>query len=253
MKARYAELANAAGLPVTTDSERVEAIDFLERQIRIEGTDAADLIGRALLSELRQAQSLAGALMISLSDPNVPRVVGEGPEFDRYWRKYVNDVSSTNVLGNSETAFRMEGLGESHIKSVIFDPSEVTKIGLSVFSNTLKITAAAYGLPASTNATGTSTTTTTTDATGTGTGAATAAAVSKPVIDAEVGQLSADRAVRGQKMETLFWKAASAQTSLGADGTAAAPAEAVKALANLIDCVAQEIEKPQTKKCGGTP
>lgn len=257
MKARYEELASATGLPVTTDSERREAIEFLDRQIRIEGTDAADLIGRSLLTPLRQAESqIAGALIISLSDPNVPRIVGEGAEYDRFWRKYVNDVTSTNVLGNAETAFRMEGLGESHIKSVIFDPSEVTKIGLSVFSNTLRITAAAYGMPLPTsNSTTASTTTTTTDTTATATGTATAAAsasMSKPAIDAEVGQLGADRAIRGQKMETLFWKTASAQASLGADGTAAAAAEVVKTIADQIECLAAEIEKPQTKKCGGT-
>lgn len=249
MKVRYEELEKATGLPVATDSEIREAVRFLERRVRIEGTEAAVLIGRALLAPMRQAESqIAGALIISLSDPNVPRIIGEASI--PYWRKYVNDVSSTNILGNAETAFRMEGLGESHIKSVIFDPSEVTKIGLSVFSNTLRITAAAYGLPLPAANTTTTTTTNNPPTTGAATTAATAA-MSKPVIDAEVGQLSADRAVRGQKMETLFWKTASAQGSLGTDADAAASAVAVKALADLIDCLAEEIEKPQTKKCGG--
>lgn len=235
-------LTAATGLPATTPEAKVAAIDFLARRADVAILDVGDAIGRALLAPIKAAkQATTEALMLPLGDPNVARIIGL--ETAAHWKKFVNDVHSTHWFGNSEAAFRMEGLGENHIKSVLFDPSEVTKVGLNVFSNTLRITAAAYGfsLPQEEKKDAQGNVTETIPAT-----------QSKAGIDAEVARIQGDRSVRGLKMEQLFWKSADAASKVTGTATDAAPADVVTALADLIDCMADEIAKPQTKKCGGT-
>ncbi len=235
-------LAAATGLPATTATAKVAAVDFLVHRADVAMLDVGDAVGRALLAPVEAAkQATTEALMLPLGDPNVARIIGADTTL--HWKKFVNDVHTTHWFGNSEAAFRMEGLGENHIKSVLFDPSEVTKVGLNVFSNTLRITAAAYGfsLPQEEKKDAQGNVLETIPAT-----------QSKAAIDAEVARIQGDRSVRGRKMEQLFWKSADAASKVTGTATDAAPADVVTALADLIDCMADEIAKPQTKKCGGT-
>jgi hypothetical protein len=234
-------LTTLTGLAVTTAAEKRAAADFFVRRAEVAVLDVGDAVGRALLAPVEAAkQATTETLMLPLDDPNVARIVGK--ETDLHWRKYVNDVYSTNWFGNSETAFRMEGLGENHIKSVLFDPSEVSKVGMNVFSNTLRITAAAYGfaLPQQEKKDAQGNVTETIPATPT-----------KAGIDSEIARIQGDRTVRGLKMEQLFWKSTDAASKVAGTAADTAAADAVKAIADLIDCMADEIEKPQTTKCGG--
>lgn len=235
-------LSRATGLTVTTAADKRAAGDFLARRAEVAVLDVGDAVGRGLLAPIEAAkQATTETLMLPLGDPNVARIVGK--ETELHWRKYVNDVYTTNWFGNSETAFRMEGLGENHIKSVLFDPSEVSKVGMNVFSNTLRITAAAYGfaLPQQEKKDAQGNVTETIPATPT-----------KAGIDAEIARIRGDGSVRGLKMEQLFWKSADAAAKVAGTASATAAADSVKAIADLIDCMADEIEKPQTKKCGGS-
>ena len=240
VKKTDSELAKTTGLPVDNDAERASAVAFLRDQIRLENLQIAELINGAVVAPVQSVQSeIARTLVVSLGDPNIPIIIVADPA---KWGQYVNDVRSTNFFGNSETAFRMEGLGENHIKSVLFDPSEVTKVGLNVFSTALRITAAAYGFPLPKDQ-GTQTN-----------NASEQQTVSKPYIDAEVKQINASRLIRGQRMEKYFWKVADRANRFSAPATlgSAAPNGEVADLADLIDCMADEIQNPQTVKCGGT-
>lgn len=234
-------LTSATGLAISTPQDKGAAVDFLARRAEVAFLDVGHAVGAALIAPVEAAkQGTTEVLMLPLGDPNVALIVGASTE--PHWRKYVNDVYSTNWFGNSETAFRMEGLGENHIKSVLFDPSEVTKVGMNVFSNTLRITAAAYGfsLPQQEKKDQQGNVTETIPAT-----------PSKAGIDAEIARIEGDRSVRGSKKEQLFLKSADAASKVSGTGTDTAAAAAVTALADLIECMADEIAKPQTKKCGG--
>jgi len=231
------KLATITGLPVNSPEEKQAAKSSLKQKVNIVRLDFPQAI-RTLLAPILDVQSgTSDLLMLPLSDPNVPIVVGSD---DTKWRKWVNDVYSTNFFGNSEVAFRMEGLGENHIKGVLFDPSQVTKVGLNVFSVALRTTAAAYGLPLP-SVTQSDTTQSTQSVNN----------LSKPLIDAEIGRIRSNRNVRGQRMETLFWKVSNADvTNKGTPPQA--NTESYNKLADLIECMADEIENPQTIKCGGS-
>lgn len=89
-----------------------------------------------------------GADVQVLSDVKVPFIVNASED---KWQGIYNYAWSRTLFGNSEIAIRMENLGESHIKGVMFDPSRVTKATFDGLATAVKVAAAAYGVPLPTN------------------------------------------------------------------------------------------------------
>jgi len=224
----------------------IATVDAITKNLR-----AADdrLLESLLVSQpLNAKQILVKTEMVPLHDPAIRMILAQ-PEEANVWKKYVNDVESFNQFGNAEIAFRMDGLGDSHIKGVLFDSSQAMKTGFSVLAKTVEATATAFGganfAP--------SKTADPKDAIGGASaveGATDPAAqlTSKPAIDAEVARLGSASAMRRETMESLFWQLTALGKSLPAEGAAA---DQAKKLIALLECAQNEIADPKGRRCGG--
>jgi hypothetical protein len=235
-----AELEMRSGLKIADEKTRAVAIDHLVQRIE-NMTVRNDAVFRDELVAIARsvAATMPAVEIIPLHDANIPAIIASPQD---HWKRYVNDVTSTTIFGNAEIAFRMDGLGDNHIKGVLFDPSEAIKAGLDVFSKALKVTAAAYGarLP-STASTGT----------GGGTSMTTdSAAISKPAIDAEIAAAEAATAARTERLQSLFWNVVAIARAAPADDAGAAPGVA-KELISLAKCAGTDLIEGKVRKCGG--
>lgn len=253
---RDGKFPNDANLARRTDRDRIK--DAADRHA---ATVAVIAKADAITHDLRAADDpLLESLLVSqplnakrvidtteivpLYDPAIPMILAQTELNPGVWKKYVNDVESFNQFGNAEIAFRMDGLGDSHIKGVLFDSSQAMKTGFSVLAKTVEATATAFGgayFPPSK----------TTDTTDTGkpvTDTVTSQLTSKPAIDAEVARLTSTASMRRENMESLFWELTALGKSLPAEG--AAP-DAAKKLIALLKCAQNEITDPKGRRCGG--
>lgn len=226
--------------------------DAITRNLRAEGdTQLQELLVEPALS---LTETLVSTQIIPLHDPAVRMILAQTELNQAVWKKYVNDVESFNQFGNAEIAFRMDGLGDTHIKGVLFDSSQAMKTGFSVLAKTVEATASAYGgavfaaKPANSQGGGTDTAGADTGATKAGAVAA-AQSSSKPAIDAEVARLDSSASMRREAMESLFWQLTALGKGLPADGTDDA-ADAKKLIA-LVQCAQNELTDPQGRRCGG--
>jgi len=242
------ELAEKSGNKIDSANARKAAVDELIKNIHdVQIAGDAD-IERALLSPaLDAARIIVTTTVVPLNDPAVPLLM-TAPDTD--WKKAVNDVESRNWFGNSEMAFRMDNLGDSHIKGILFDPSQAMKTGFNVLTKSLEITAAAYG--ANFGAVKSTTTTTTGDTSpgSTTVPTSTPPAPSKPAIDAELARNALKATARGEAMESLFRRLAEIGKALPAADADGASGAAKKVLA-LVNCTKEELADPTGRQCGG--
>lgn len=240
-----ANLAQASGMRVT-NATRAAAVEKLVQNIKnLTVRDDAILREELVAIAKNVAATVPDVAIVPLHDENIPTIITDQAN----WKRAVNDVRSTNIFGNAEIAFRMDGLGDSHIKGILFDPSEAIKAGLDVFSKALQVTAAAYaGRPIGT----TTTTGTGNDQAGTTTATTTGAAtaVSKPAIDAEIAEGEAALVARTERLQSLFWNVIAIGRAAPADDAAASPGVA-KELIALAKCAGTDLVDGENRKCGG--
>jgi hypothetical protein len=249
-------LAMKSGIKIDSPEARKSAIDSAIKDIA-EAQIAGDAeLERVLVSPaLDASRVVAATIIVPLNDKAIPMIL-TAPDDSSSWKKSVNDVVSWNWFGNSEVAFRMDNLGDSHIKGVLFDPSQAMKAGFSVFTKALEITASAYGAnfstpKTSTAGTGTDTTTgseTTTDTANTST--STTPAPSKPAIDAELARNTAKASTRSEAMELLFRHLTELGKALPTKDDESTPGAAKKLLAS-VKCTQDELADPTGRQCGG--
>ncbi len=207
------------------------------------------LVGKALAVN----QVLSTTAIVPLDDEAIPMILAQTETTPGVWKKYVNDVVSNNQFGNAEIAFRMDGLGDSHIKGIVFDASQAMKTGFSVLAAGVEATATAFGgavFAAPVAAQGSAA------SSGAAAGEAKPAPApaanplsSKPAIEAEVARLASATAMRRDLMESLFWDLTALAKGLPADSEAAA--DAAKKLIALLGCAENELAEPQGRRCGG--
>lgn len=252
-------LATKSGKKIDSPEARKAAIEALIKEIADVRVAGDAQLERALVSPALDASRVVTAsVIVPLNDKAIPMIL-TAPDDATSWKKSVNDVVSWNWFGNSEVAFRMDSLGDSHIKGILFDPSEAMKTGFNVFTKALEITASAYGANLSatkTAATGSTATTTTTTTTGEAATGATEAsssppsAPSKPAIDAEMARNATKASTRSEAMESLFRRLTEIGKALPAADDVASPG-AAKKLLEIVKCAQDELADPTGRQCGG--
>jgi hypothetical protein len=243
-------LASKSGRKIDSAEARKAAIDSVIKAIADVQIAGDSELERALVSPaLDASRVVASTMIVPLNDKAIPMIL-TAPDDDTSWKRSVNDVVSWNWFGNSEVAFRMDNLGDSHIKGVLFDPSQAMKAGFSVFTKALEITASAYG--ANFSATKSASTATSGETTG-GTGdtsTSTPPSPSKPAIDAEMARNGTKASTRSEAMESLFRHLTEIGRALPAKDDEASPGAAKKVI-EIVKCVKDELADPTGRQCGG--
>jgi hypothetical protein len=243
----FVQLERSAANAAAEERRRTSAMLTEARAIVRAHTAPEDSVLEAIIvaHPLSLVKAADETIHIPLSDPAVPIIVAAAAQKDsKVWRPGVNGVRSFNQFGNAEIAFRMDGLGDSHLKSVIFDPSQAMKTGFAISTKALEVTAAAFGgasfaQPARATGTGTPAEPTTAPA-----------LTTKPAIDAEILRMQSSAALRREAIEALFWEVVSIGKGLPATATDDASAQA-RSLLTAVNCAKNEIADPQGRQCGG--
>ena len=103
------------------------------------------------IAKQRQVQSSIEQKVVSLTggadlldDPLAPIVIASPDEF---WRGVYNETSALGTMGNTDIAIKMETVGSFTIKGVRVDASKVTEATFDVLKQSIRMVAAAYGIP----------------------------------------------------------------------------------------------------------
>lgn len=78
------------------------------------------------------------------SDESISILANAG---DQYWKGLSNQCFAAGFIGNTDIAFRQNGIADYTIKGVRVDAEQATKATFSTLRQTLKIVAAGYGIP----------------------------------------------------------------------------------------------------------
>ncbi len=109
-----------------------------------------DLLNKVIASQ-RQTQtsieqkveSLTGGAYL-LDDPLAPIVIAASDEF---WKGIYNETTALGTMGNTDIAIKMETVGSFTIKGLRVDASKVTEATFDVLKQSIRMVAAAYGVP----------------------------------------------------------------------------------------------------------
>lgn len=91
----------------------------------------------------KNLQSLTGGLDL-LDDPLAPVIIGAAPQ---YWKGIFNKTDAFGTVGNTDIAIKMETIGTFTIKGIRLDASKVTEATFDVLKQSVRMVAAAYGIP----------------------------------------------------------------------------------------------------------
>lgn len=87
--------------------------------------------------------SLTGGTHL-LDDPLAPVVIAAPNTF---WKGVYNETTALGTMGNTDIAIKMEAVGGFTIKGVRVDASKVTEASFDVLKQSIRMVAAAYGVP----------------------------------------------------------------------------------------------------------
>lgn len=93
----------------------------------------------------KNLQSLTGGQDL-LDDPLAPIIIAAPSQ---YWRGIYNKTDATGTIGNTDIAIKMETIGTFTIKGIRLDASKVTEATFDVLKQSVRMVAAAYGIPTS--------------------------------------------------------------------------------------------------------
>lgn len=91
----------------------------------------------------KNLQSLTGGLDL-LDDPLAPVIIAAPPQ---YWKGVYNKTTAGGTIGNTDIAIKMETIGTFTIKGLRLDASKVTEATFDVIKQSVRMVAAAYGIP----------------------------------------------------------------------------------------------------------
>lgn len=144
--------ANKALLDLSTNFQ--QAFDENTKQLIVclnqkPTTPNLDLLGKIITLQ-RQTQtsieqkveSLTGGGHL-LDDPLAPSVIAAP---DQFWKGVYNETSAMGTMGNTDIAIKMEG-NSFTIKGLRVDASKVTEATFDVLKQSVRMVAAAYGVP----------------------------------------------------------------------------------------------------------
>lgn len=123
-----------------------------EKLIEMEAEITPDLttINNVILSDSRinrevekSVQTLTGALDL-FDDHLAPFIISAS---ENYWQGVFNKTEASGQIGNTDIAIKMETIGTFTIKGVRLDASKVTEASFQVLKQSVKLVAAAYGIP----------------------------------------------------------------------------------------------------------
>jgi hypothetical protein len=91
----------------------------------------------------KSVQKLSGGLDL-FDDPMAPFVISAS---ENYWKGVFNKTKASGQIGNTDIAIKMETIGTFTIKGVRLDAAKVTEASFQVLKQSVKLVAAAYGIP----------------------------------------------------------------------------------------------------------
>jgi hypothetical protein len=91
----------------------------------------------------QRVDSLTGGVHL-LDDPLAPMVIAAPDEF---WEGVYNETQAFGTMGNTDIAIKMETVGSFTIKGLRVDTSKVTEATFDVLKQSIRMVAAAYGVP----------------------------------------------------------------------------------------------------------
>jgi len=91
----------------------------------------------------QKVESLTGGAHL-IDDPLAPIVIAAPDEF---WKGVYNKTSALGTMGNTDIAIKMETVGSFTIKGLRVDASKVTEATFDVLKQSIRMVAAAYGVP----------------------------------------------------------------------------------------------------------
>jgi hypothetical protein len=93
----------------------------------------------------KNLQSLTGGQ--DLLDDSLAPIIIAAPS--QYWKGIYNKTDATGTIGNTDIAIKMETIGTFTIKGIRLDASKVTEATFDVLKQSVRMVAAAYGIPTS--------------------------------------------------------------------------------------------------------
>lgn len=109
-----------------------------------------DLLNKVITSQRKtqtaieqKVESLTGGGHL-FDDPLAPIVIAAP---DKFWKGVYNETSALGTMGNTDIAIKMETVGSFTIKGLRVDASKVTEATFDVLKQSVRMVAAAYGVP----------------------------------------------------------------------------------------------------------
>lgn len=129
------------------DNKTKDLILCLEKEPTVPNLDKL----HAIISTQKHTQASMQNELVSLTgganimdDPLAPAVIAAPNAF---WKGIYNETTALGTMGNTDIAIKMETVGSFTIKGVRVDTSKVTEATFDVLKQSIRMVAAAYGVP----------------------------------------------------------------------------------------------------------